>query len=231
MKRLKKISTIILYIIVIAIIISILIIKFFSSRIKPNFNRYIVSEVERIVILIINDSVNNELENVDVDNFFVVNNDSNSNSFNLNNKDLNEVQRRINKSIDNNIRLISSGKIREVDKYFNSMSDIDYETIKGGIVYYIISGNVSGNIFMNNLGPKIPIKFSMYGGTISNIVSDVKEYGINNAMIEIRINIKVNMIVNMPYISKKVVVKTSAPVATKIIQGSIPNYYLGSNMK
>ena len=229
-KQLKKIFTIMLYILIIATIMSIFIIRHFSYKIKYNFNRYIVSEVERIVVLIINDSVNDELENIDVDNLFVVNkNGSNVNSFNVNNKSLNKVQRRINRRIENSIRLVSSGKIRKVDKYFRTMSDIDYETIKGGIVYYITSGNMTGNIFMNNLGPKIPIKFSMSGGTISSIENNVKEYGINNAMIEIRINIKINMIINMPYISKKIVVKTNAPIGTKIIQGSIPDYYLGDS--
>ena len=109
------------------------------------------------------------------------------------------------------------------------MSDIDYETINGGIVYYITTGNISSNIFTNNFGPKIPIKFNMSGDIISNISNKVKEYGINNSLIEISINIRVNMIVNMPYVTRRVTVKTSMPIATRIIQGAIPEYYLGDN--
>ena len=224
MKKIKRTLTILLYIFLISLIISIITIKYFSNKIKPSINRYVSQELERIITLIINDTINNDLTDIDTNSFFITNN----NSIDLNNKNINNVQRKINNHIEKNIRLVSSGKIDKIDKYFNTMSDIDYETIQNGIVYYITAGNISNNIFTNNLGPKIPIKFSMSGDSISNINSKVKEYGINNALIEIRINIKVNMIIYMPYVTKKVTVKTTIPIATRIIQGTIPQYYIKS---
>lgn len=230
MKKAKRLFTVLLYIILISFIASIIIIKYFSYKIKPSLNKYITSELERIITLIINDTINNDLTNIDTNNLFIMNDSNSITSIDLNNKIINSIQKRINNNIENNIRLVSRGKIKKIDKYFNTISDIDYEIIKGGTIYYIASGNISGSIFTNNLGPKIPIKFSMSGHTISSITSKVKEYGINNALIEVRIKIKVNMIVDMPYVTKTVTVKTSMPIATKIIQGFIPEYYIGNNM-
>ena len=232
MKKIKRILTIILYILIISFVMSIFVIKYFSYKIKPNFNRYVISEIERIITLIINDSINDDLTKIDSNSIFVLNNSgSDKVTIDIDNKKLNQIQRKINNHIEDDVRLVSSGKIKKMDKYFNTMSDIDYETIKGGIVYYIASGNISGNMFTNNLGPKIPIKFSMSGDTISTISNKIQEYGINNALIEIRINVKINMIVNMPYISRKVTIKTSVPIASRIIQGNIPGYYLGNSLR
>ena len=230
MKKTKRLFTILLYIILISIIISIVIIKYFSYKIKPSLNRYLISELERIITLIINDTINNDLTNIDTTNLFIMKDNNNITSMDINNKAINSIQKKINNHIEDNIKLVSSGKIKELDKYFNTISEIDYETIKGGTIYYISSGNISGSIFTNNLGPKIPVRFSMSGHTISNIKTKVKEYGINNALIELSINIKVNMIIDMPYVTKKVTINTSMPIATRIIQGKIPEYYIGNNM-
>ena len=65
---------------------------------------------------------------------------------------------------------------------------------------------------------------------MSKIDSNVKEYGINNAMIEVKIKVSVTMIINMPFVSKEVNVNTEVPIIMKIIQGTIPEYYLGNNL-
>ena len=71
----------------------------------------------------------------------------------------------------------------------------------------------------------------MSGNTISNISSSVREYGINNALIEIRINIRVNMIIYMPYVTREITIKSSMPIVTRIIQGSIPKYYIDDSYR
>ena len=224
MNKYKKIFTITLYIILISIILSIFIIKYFSTKIKPTLNRYVTAEIERIITLIINDTINNDLTNIDTNSVFITNN---KDTIDLDNKKINDIQKKINNHIEKNIRLVSSGKIKELDKYINTMSHIDYETIDNGLVYYISTGNISGSIFTNNIGPKIPLKFNISGNTVSNISNNVKEYGINNALIEIKINIKVNMIIDMPYVTKKITIKTSMPLITRIKEGPIPDYYIG----
>lgn len=226
MKKIKKLSTILIYIIFIALLLSIILIKYFSYKIKPGLNKYVVSEVERIITLIINDSVSQELNRINSNS--ILNRESNNEKvslYNINMIEINKIQNNINKKIQKNIKMVSMGEINKIDKYFSSMSDIDYENLCDGVVYYISSGNLSGSIFTNNLGPKIPIKFLLDGSVISKINSRVVEYGINNAILEIKIDIRVSIVVNMPYVTKKVTVKTSNIIFNEIIQGEIPEYY------
>ena len=53
-----------------------------------------------------------------------------------------------------------------------------------------------------------------------------ERYGINNALLEVGINVKVTSKINLPFISKDVEVSTTVPIVMKIIQGKIPNMYL-----
>ena len=220
MKKLPKLVTIMLYIVGITFILSLIIIRYFSTKLEPALKYYLSTEVKRVLSLVINDTISNTTNNIDINNIIVTNN--NSNTIDINTKYVNQILSNINKDIEKNLRLIEAGKINNLKKYFSSLSDIDYEELKGGVIYYISSGNISGNILTNNIGPKIPIKFAMAGHVDSNI----REYGINNALLEINVNVSVNMNVNIPFVTKEVKVETSMPLIIKVVEGEIPDYYL-----
>ena len=86
-----------------------------------------------------------------------------------------------------------------------------------------------GNGLISNVGPKIPIKVILIGDVNSTISSNVKDYGINNVLIEVKVNVNVSVLVSVLLNSKKVNVNISRVIAMKIIQGDIPNYYLSGN--
>ena len=65
----------------------------------------------------------------------------------------------------------------------------------------------------------------LVGDTVSNIKTNIQNYGINNALVEVFVNLQVRVNVILPFISKKVVVDSDIPIALKLIQGTIPNYY------
>lgn len=224
MKKLPKLVTIMLYIVGITFILSLIIIRYFSTKLEPALKYYLSTEVKRVLSLVINDTISNTTNNIDINNIIVTNN--NSNTIDINTKYVNQILSNINKDIEKNLRLIEAGKINNLKKYFSSLSDIDYEELKGGVIYYISSGNISGNILTNNIGPKIPIKFAMAGHATSKIDSNIREYGINNALLEINVNVSVNMNVNIPFVTKEVKVETSMPLIIKVVEGEIPDYYL-----
>ena len=60
---------------------------------------------------------------------------------------------------------------------------------------------------------------------ISNIETKITNYGINNAMMEISVNIELSEQVILPFVSKKIVYNVNIPIAIKLIQGTVPNYY------
>lgn len=224
MKKLPKLVTIMLYIVGITFILSLIIIRYFSTKLEPALKYYLSTEVKRVLSLVINDTISNTTNDIDINKIIV--DSKNSNAIDVNTKYVNQVLANINRDIEENLRLIEDGKINNLKKYFSSLSDIDYEELKGGVIYYISSGNISGNVFTNNIGPKIPIKFAMAGHVTSKIDSKIREYGINNVLLEINVNVSVNMSVNIPFVTEEVKVETSMPLIIRVVEGEIPDYYL-----
>lgn len=229
MKKLKKISLIFIYLFIIGFISSLILISYFSQKITPSLKNYSKSEAKKIITIVINNSISNKLTtSLDIEDIFNTKKDSLTNTtiMNLDTKKITTLQNVFNKEISKNLKLVEIGKINSLNINLKELSDIDYEEIKNGLVYYIPAGNLTGSILTNNLGPKIPLKFNMSGDVISQITTDVKEYGINNSLLEVKLKVKASMIITMPFVSEEVTVKTENPLIIKIIQGQTPNYYL-----
>lgn len=102
---------------------------------------------------------------------------------------------------------------------------------KDGIVIEVPSGVLLNNYLLSNLGPKIPVKLSLTGEYESYISTDVVEYGINNAMVTVYINIKVSEQITMPFINDKIIIENKIPIFMSMINGTIPNYFIGGFSK
>ena len=53
----------------------------------------------------------------------------------------------------------------------------------------------------------------------------VTNYGINSALIEISLETRIKEKVILPITSKEIQVTQSTPIAIKLVQGTVPNYY------
>ena len=100
-----------------------------------------------------------------------------------------------------------------------------------GIVLEIPSGIILNNYLFSNLGPKIPVLLSLTGEYEAYISSDVVEYGINNAMVTVYVNIKVSEELVLPFVSEKISVQNKFPIFMSLVNGTIPNYYMGGFSK
>ena len=87
----------------------------------------------------------------------------------------------------------------------------------------------TNNIFFANKGPKIPIKDRSNGNIINNIRTEVKNYGLNNALITAYLDLNIECSIILPITIKKVEVNQTIVLGTRIIQGKIPNYYVNNN--
>jgi hypothetical protein len=65
------------------------------------------------------------------------------------------------------------------------------------------------------------------GNVETKLETNVKEYGINNLILETYIDINVNTNILLPYTSDNVIVNYKVPIVKKIVKGKIPSVYGG----
>lgn len=206
-------------IIIICFFASIFVINIFSNTVLPIFMDYTVSKMRNISTTLINNTISNKLANLkSIDEMIIVTkgSDDEIQMIDFNSAIVNSVLT----SVTDN--LLSSLKKVETD---TALFDSDSHKYSNGIVYEVPLGIVSNNIFLSNLGPKIPVKLNMIGDIFTNINTEIKEYGINNALVKISIDVSLNEKIIIPFISKTVNVSVSVPISLKLIQGNIPIYY------
>ena len=80
----------------------------------------------------------------------------------------------------------------------------------------------------SNIGPKIKLRLKILGDITSNIETEVKPYGINNAYVETRIYLTVTARIVLPFVTDKVVISNVIPLSMNIVSGSVPNGYITS---
>ena len=81
---------------------------------------------------------------------------------------------------------------------------------------------------LSSLGPNIPVSFHLLGDVMSDVNCEITSHGINSVMIKILLEVKVNLQVIIPLVSKNCVVNNSFPIAMKLIQGEVPSNYIGT---
>ena len=223
----KKIHifTLLLIIILSSFICSYKLLKYYSVKMSPVVFTYAESEVKKLTTLIINKSITKQMSvGLDVDNLLNITRNSNGDiqMISYNSITVTKLLNSVTNLVQLNIKSIEEGNVDLLE-----LPDIyDEEKMKHGIVYEIPLGTVTDNFLLANLGYKIPVKFTLVGSTTTNLDTKITEYGINNALLEIFITIDVTTQINIPFVSKEVNMSTSVPVAIKLIQGLIPEYYI-----
>ena len=231
-KKKKYIFTKITIISILIIYASFTLIKYISNKASPILFSYAEAETKKITTLIINKAVTKQItsENIDNDSLFeiVKNNNNDIQLITFNSINVTKILNEITNTVQINLKAIEEGKIDSLELPENTLSQYSKDKLKQGIIYEIPIGVISNNSFLSNLGPKIPVKLNIIGDVVTGINSKVSEYGINNALLEVGIDVKVNSRINLPFISKEVSVKTTVPIVIKLIEGNIPNMYLDS---
>lgn len=204
-------------------------IQLLSFKINPILYRYINLEVERITSNIVDGTVNDILsKNINSQLFTVSKNDKGEiEMIDYDTKQVNNLLKEISSDIQGKLILLEDGKL---DNFLisSSFKGRNFNYSKSGVVCEIPMGSLSGNGFLSNLGPVIPIKMSFLGQVSCNLKTKISNYGINNLYLEISVHVEVKERITMPKMSKDSIVKVDAPLTVKIIQGVVPEYYGGS---
>lgn len=221
-KRKNKAINIIILLIILLSISVIYLLKIFNKKVIPQLLSYSEIETKKIVSSIINATViENISKNTYEEDLFKTTktSDNNIKSIDFDSSKVTKLLSDTSKLIDQNIRYIERG---EADKL--GLENISIN--KKGIIYEIPSGMIFNNIILNNVMPKIPVKINLIGNTFCKLNTAVEDYGINNALIKVNINIEVEVKILLPFVSKNTTINADVPIIIKLVEGNVPNYYL-----
>lgn len=225
-----KISTIISILLLFIIICSYYFIYYVNKIILPVLMTEAKVDAKKMALTVMENSVNDDvLKILKEEDIFVV---SNNNDGEVSNIDFNPVvvNKVLNKTlsvVNDNLKKIEKGQIDNIT-YINK-EDYNIKKLKNGVISELPLGLVTKNALLSNIGPKVPVRLNMTGTAIGNIYTDTKSYGINSAIVEVYAHVEVTERVIIPFSSKEIKVYNNVPIAIKIVQGKIPEYYGGLN--
>ena len=111
--------------------------------------------------------------------------------------------------ITNNIQ----DRLNDRDKYYNL------------VIAEIPFGVIFNNSVIKNLGPRINVRVDSVSDIISELETEVKPYGINNTLVEVKVHIAATARVILPLTSSEIKINNMIPISVNIINGNIPEAY------
>lgn len=232
MRKFKKYNNInkgnlLLVTFILIIFIVIYLLGFINDRVSPMLVEYAETEMIKFARLIANKTVVKEInDTISTDDLFIISkNNEVIQTIDFNPIAVNRLLSIITSSIESDFNAIASGNYDVIGLDSNVLINYSGDDLKRGIVFKIPSGIVFNNAFLTNLGPKIPVRFSLAGNIGSNIETKITNYGINNALVEANAIVDINMRIVLPFITKYTTIKVTIPIIIKLINGTVPNYY------
>ena len=202
------------------------IIRFLSDSLMPVIYDYGKYKCNNLMVSIINYVFDCQIENELRDNNLIVNNED---IISVNIEALNSIT--IN-SVMKSQQILYRLEKGEIEQGLLSILEgqIDEKNIKRGIIFKIPIARAFDNLLISNLGFSVPVRYKLIGNIKGELVSEVKEYGINNALISISAEMKYKSKITIPTITEEVEDVIKIPLVVKLVQGEIPDYLFGTNL-
>lgn len=191
----------------------------FNKKVSPKLSH--VANLEFIKIINAVASNYQTLLNVPLDNLLKVTlNDKNEiltvdyemkEIYQISNEVTNELLNNINNTSENNYSMYLK-------------KDLDYPK-NNTVLLMMPLGIVSDFIFLNNLGPRLPIIFHFVNSIFTNVKTKMTNYGINNALVEIYLEVSLNYEIITPVDFQNQNLNFNIMLGAKIINGTVPNWY------
>lgn len=96
------------------------------------------------------------------------------------------------------------------------------EESKSEIIYELPIGALTKSVWLMNWGPKIPIRMRMLQAVNGEVTSKVEEYGLNNALLTIQVQLEVEVEVLSPYPIKTIRIQSEIPLVIDVREGPVP---------
>lgn len=140
------------------------------------------------------------------------------------------------------INSVASNTIMSLQKYFYllemgmledeiiSVLEVNNDNLNKGIIYEVPISYVLNIPLISNIGIDVPIRYKFIGDLNGKIISNVEEYGINNFLFEIILEITCKTRVSVPLLTEEKNNVIQVPLVIRNVQGEIPEFYLGRNV-
>lgn len=232
-KKKKHLFVIFLYLFLICFICAIFFIYYFNRTLGSGLIRCAEDEVEKLSVLTLNNGVRKYMASHDVGEILQIVRKENGDIslVRYDTKKLNQFTIELTSLLTKDLDLMVKGDFEKLDLDIGRISSNSYLKVDEGILFLISFGSATGNSLLANIGPKIPLNLSVIGNVQTDVHSKVSNYGLNNALIEVFVDVQIQMVIQMPFLSEKVKIKKTIPLTMEMIQGDIPNYYLDSEGK
>lgn len=211
-----------IFLLFISFIISFSFVVNFKDKNKEKLKKYSISETKHFISNLVKEIVDSE--NLYSNNIFKISRNSNNEIeiIDFDTTEVNKVLERITKKIENSLKHLENAEIKSI-KYFPQFNGHNFIKLKKGVLF-----ELNDDFYNNSLlgtDTKIPIKLSFVGNVYTYISTNIKNYGYNSAYLEVNINIEIKESIKLPMLEFKYKIENTYPIALKIIQGTIPNYY------
>lgn len=191
-------------------------------------------EIEKISSIVVNKSVSSvSIDENLFQNLFetVTSSDGTIQTVDFNSVIVNQLLNSITTNVLENLRTLEHGTFDSELLSSSYLTDHQLKNLRRGVLQEIPIGLITKNPLLSNLGPKIPIRIHYTGDVLSNITTDIKSYGINNALLQVGVHLEVTVQILLPYLTREKVILFDIPLSIKMIQGKIPTYYSGGISK
>lgn len=105
--------------------------------------------------------------------------------------------------------------------------DEDLSRLEDGLILTMPIGLASNSAYFANLGPKIPVKIKFVGTLLTNLKTKIQNYGINNILIEVYIDVSLTHEIISPITYRTNDLKYEILIGAEVISGAVPSYYGG----
>ncbi len=195
--------------------------------INPIILKYSEREVKRFATNVVTSAINDDVINeLDIDDLFTVikNDQEEIQTIDFNPQIVNSVLQKSIEAVQHKINDIDDGNLDNLSLP-SSLDNIYLDQERGTLLLEVPLGIVANNAILTNIGPKIPMKLGFIGEVVGNVKTTITEYGINNALVKVTVEIEVTEQIIMPLITEEIPVTIEVVLAIKMIQGKVPTYY------
>lgn len=216
------------YILVLLLLIGVisLSVSYLGKLIENKISKYVYDEVNKTSKMLIRDILNEKfISNLDLDSLFVVEKNSLGEivliDFDV--TKVNMILGLVSDEVVKRFKDFNSGD--SFDSYYSSNLIRRYDN---GVMLSVPLGLIFSNPILTNIGPRIPIKLRFSGEVEADVVTSIKQYGINSVLLEMGIEIVVKEKVAFPFSSEQIDVFLNLPLVIELISGKVPENYLNN---